>query len=660
MSLCAVQWQRQWYKNNRTQGDSNTVTSEWRAWRYNNTWYFVKYHCFQGSATVLCHKSGYSSYTSTSRHAYKRKSDSCPDKPGKRLFRSQVAQFDYANNCLFCGLICEPRDLKKTGRWDPVKQCQTVERPGIPTFKDVILSKCDERKDEWAKVVQLRVNGVVDLPAADALYHVKCYRKVPNDLRGNVTCKPVDDSLAAVISKMNADNLATWTVSELHTVYLANLGKLQKKQMLCNLCDYFGDDLLVIQVEGCSTIVGFRNHVGKMLKLVNQTETPGEYDYVDKLVRRVQAEVKDLPLPRNYDLGSFRHDRLVQDTSPTLLRLISSLVSRDEGVTKQSLTLTQCIQQHVSKSWNQTTLGLAIKLHHKHGSSEMFQTLNEHGILASYDEVLRFRKSAAQYASEDSEMYMRTIGLEKSNGPIHSWGDNFDLNVFTPNGCRSTHAMATQLMKNPVGIQPEDQGCVDEGVLSLNLPRLTKLEASKLHLAEKNSFIIEHYSGPKKMNPPDLPYLPNSASTKNSTRKHVSKAQQKDAAWLTQLHSSPLPFDWAAYNAVQDRTDGDYVSMKRTVSVLGPLLDSPPAHPDTVLSTIAYLDTSLKQLGMNYSLITFDMQLYEIACLVKWSDPERWSSVVLMPGMMHTLMSFIGCIGCLMKSTGLEELIGAS
>ena len=177
------------------------------------------------------------------------------------------------------------------------------------------------------------------------------------------------------------------------------------------------------------TIVGFRNHVGKMLQLVNQTETPGEYDDVDKLVRKVQTEVKDLPLPRNYDLGSFRHDRLVQDTSPTLLRLISSLVSRDEGVTKQSLTLTQCIQQHVSKSWNQT-LGLAIKLHHKHGSSEMVQTLNEHGILASCDEVLRFRKSAAKYASEDSEMYMRTSGLEKSNGPIHSWDDNFDLNFF--------------------------------------------------------------------------------------------------------------------------------------------------------------------------------------------------------------------------------------
>lgn len=79
-----------------------------------------------------------------------------------------------------------------------------------------------------------------------------------------------------------------------------------------------------------------------------------------------------------------------------------------------------------------------------------------------------------------------------------------------------------------------------------------------------------------------------------------------------------------------------------------------------MLSTIAYLDTSLKNLGMSYSHITFDMQLYMIACQIKWSDPQRWSSVVLRPGMMHTLMSFIGSIGQLMNSTGLEELIGSS
>ena len=122
----------------------------------------------------------------------------------------------------------------------------------------------------------------------------------------------------------------------------------------------------------------------------------------------------------------------------------------------------------------------------------------------------------------------------------------------------------------------------------------------------------------------------------------------------------PLPLDWSAYNAVQDRSDDNRAPKLKTISVFGPLLDSPPVHPDTVLSTMAYLDTSLKQLGMSQSHITFDMQLYVVACLIKWSDPKRWSSVILRPGMMPTLMSFIGSIGKLMKSTGVEELVAAS
>ena len=94
----------------------------------------------------------------------------------------------------------------------------------------------------------------------------------------------------------------------------------------------------------------------------------------------MRAEVQNIPLPREYDLGSFKHERVIQDTSPTLLRLVSSLVSREETVTKPALTIAQCIQQHISKSWNQTTLGLAVKLHHKHGSSELVRNLNEHGL----------------------------------------------------------------------------------------------------------------------------------------------------------------------------------------------------------------------------------------------------------------------------------------
>ena len=72
-------------------------------------------------------------------------------------------------------------------------------------MKDVILSKRDERWDDCAGVVTLRVKGMVDLSAADAQYHTMRYndfRKVPID--SSASYKPVDSCLAAVIDHMNA------------------------------------------------------------------------------------------------------------------------------------------------------------------------------------------------------------------------------------------------------------------------------------------------------------------------------------------------------------------------------------------------------------------------------------------------------------------------
>ena len=124
--------------------------------------------------------------------------------------------------------------------------------------------------------------------------------------------------------------------------------------------------------------------------------------------------------PRNvdYKLSDYVHHKVIESTSETLLRLVSSLVSGG-AITKPSLTLAQCIQQHVGgTSSNQTTLGLAVKLHHKHGSSELVKTLNEHGITSSYDEVLRFRKSVAKFVSDNQSDYHKKLGLSMEIGPI--------------------------------------------------------------------------------------------------------------------------------------------------------------------------------------------------------------------------------------------------
>ena len=65
----------------------------------------------------------------------------------------------------------------------------------------------------------------------------------------------------------------------------------------------------------------------------------------------------------------------------------------------------------------------------------------------------------------------------------------------------------------------------------------------------------------------------------------------------------------------------------------------------------------LKTFSMQYAHLSVDIQLYHVACIVQWSDSYCRTSLVLHPAMMHTLMSFLGCIGTLMKASCVDMLL---
>ena len=55
----------------------------------------------------------------------------------------------------------------------------------------------------------------------------------------------------------------------------------------------------------------------------------------------------------------------------------------------------------------------------------------------------------------------------------------------------------------------------------------------------------------------------------------------------------------------------------------GPLIDSPPSHVDTVLTSITYTEEFPKNLGMKQICLIADTQLYKRAMQIMWSDPKR-------------------------------------
>lgn len=153
---------------------------------------------------------------------------------------------------------------------------------------------------------------------------------------------------------MYENRFQTFTTVELFDMYCSCEGKLTKKQMLANLTDHFGDEIVMLHVEGCASILGFRDYIGKSVKLVRDENV--NKVHVDSVVRMVKSEVKAASYC-DYDLSEFTFEKTVASSSPTLLALVSQLVSNGE-VNKVSVSITQCIQQHITKTPNQTTLGM--------------------------------------------------------------------------------------------------------------------------------------------------------------------------------------------------------------------------------------------------------------------------------------------------------------
>ena len=94
--------------------------------------------------------------------------------------------------------------------------------------------------------------------------------------------------------------------------------------------------------------------------------------------------------------------------------------------------------------------------------------------------------------------------------------------------------------------------------------------------------------------------------------------------------------------------------------MFGPLVDAPPSHADTILTTLTYMQKSLVDMGMKYVHLSMDMQLFVVTKQVCWHQPEEFSNVIVHPGGMHIIQSFVGCITKLMNGSGLRQYIAAA
>ena len=368
----------------------------------------------------------------------------------KRTRRSDIDTFSFKTDCIFCGQVCLEKDPRHPDRWRRYSRCRTVDRLGKATFKDVILDVCKLRNDRKANDVSLRLVGCVsDLHASDARYHTDCKKlfmdcKYVNEVSKEKADVFDDDVLDTIISFMCDDKSKIWNSVALSQLYFDYGGtRLSRRNVTVALCEYFGDDLIVLSSPGVANILVFREAC--KLNIVDALE-----EKVDgaQLAHEIRNETRKIDTSL-YDL-TLDNDTLMDGVS-------------------------------LSKSpFRSLQLSIAVLLKKK----KYIDALNRFGITPSYDEFKLFKSSCAFHSSNEKIPKQ----LSTNNNLIQGVGDNFDCDIHSQNGLKQTHSMALILTQ-----QEKSENSLKK--VHVTIKRLKKSDIPGLKFNEHE---ISRYKGPVK------------------------------------------------------------------------------------------------------------------------------------------------------------------
>ena len=556
----------------------------------------------------------------------------------KRQCRSDVRNFDFNTQCLFCGDVCEP-DTKHPNRHKRVILCKTADRPQRKSFKAAIVDKCHARGDQWSNEVLVRVEGaVIDLHAADARYHYDCKTKfvAPKVVRlatasvsGDQASIQGDPAYDKLVREMSAERSKIRNSSEIYQQYQMYGGmRMVKRTLMAAILAQFEEDLLVFTAAGIASILVFREKATGMFSLIPDDNDDDLDQAIKTVVKHVKRETAMIHHNKHEYQRRINIDLAEEYTSETMMNFLTKLCPN----TTPKLPIVMICNMITTQLTKvpcplQVTLGTLIR------GKELVQQLNKFGVVCSYDEVLRFRKSAATASKQvGSRGLVHTS--QTGAGLVQVVVDNFDANISSQNGLRSTHALAVLLT------QTATCDTENSGLLPDTIPRIRKEDM------------------------PARPDMPQMKATKSvlsltvlsSQAVAASRARARDYQFLSQIVGPNSCPEWNAFNSHLNRAEGHTIR-PATTCVYTLLIGMKPSDPDTMPAAMVEAERLVKSTGQDIVVFTCDQQLYKVAVNITWANPERFQTFILRLGGMHFIMNLFGCVGTLMADTGLSDVM---
>lgn len=595
--------------------------------------------CMEKNEEVLVHKDCRRNFTDMKRKVtYRADEASSFDTPNKRL-RSSMEPFLWKEHCFLCGQAAK-KDEKHPHR-GIVYQVTHI------GFRQRVLHKCDQRNDNWSHEVYTRIATNHDLVAVNAIYHKECFsRFVSNwpsaDSPPNRRGRPKDESMQKWFQVLcvwleGKSDGELYTLKELHDKMreLANGDKVYgEKRLKQKLEDRYKDSLVFAEVKGHSNIAFFRNTLDSIINnkwYESRREDTGEeaQRIIKTAAKLIMAEIRE----HEYNTVFYpsQNDILLQRMVPAGLKLLLEVLVKDE-LKQQSIGQAITYAARPRSFIPPILFGLAVEADHVFGSRWLIDELNQLGFSVSYSEVTRFKQSAV--IEEDASTILQSIPCGTFTQFV---GDNVDHNICTLDGKRTFHGM---------GILAASTN--KDGIRAQTPP-------IKRHPLTRSTAITQN-KGVK-----IVPYLSSDESAfskivlkslrKLETPEIVNFGHNIDLLWQTaQMFPTESRPNWSGF--MQTYSNGEHPG--KSVITLLPIINLKPSDETCLYSTLLFVTELCNHYGMGTPCITFDQPLWIKAVEIITDKSLR---IVCRLGGFHTLMSFLGSIGTLMKGSGLNECL---
>lgn len=254
-------------------------------------------------------------------------------------------------------------------------------------------------------------------------------------MRQDVGKEIKDAAFESVINSLAQNKADVHNSISIYAKYLEEGGcLLSRRQLVSKIVEQFGGDLITLSSPGIASILAFKSSAANSLHLVPDDEDEMS-EAIEIVAKKIKEDISNIEIDGNNYHSHIDRNICSKFESSTLTDIVSN-VSTKLKHSLPALLIGNIVTAVVKNLATPLQIALAVLLR---DSKEQVKAFNDFGVTCSYDELLRFKKSAAianvDFTGLRSDMDCLIQGVV----------DNFDQQIHSQNRKLQTRSMALLL-----------------------------------------------------------------------------------------------------------------------------------------------------------------------------------------------------------------------